>query len=88
MRQDDVGYSGAAVVSPNDSADLPRKPARALHVGASGTIVVDPADGKSSQVAIPVIAGETLRLQVKRVWSTGTTVSANSLVALYGPKVP
>ncbi|HEU5276845.1 MAG TPA: hypothetical protein VFU97_24525 [Xanthobacteraceae bacterium] len=83
MRADSVGYSGLDFVVPSDSADLPRSPCRALHIGGTGTVVVDPADGKTTAVAIPVVAGETLRLQVKRVRKTGTT--ATRIMAAYGP---
>jgi hypothetical protein len=37
-------YSGAAPVTPSDSADLPRSPTRALFIGAAGTIAVTMED--------------------------------------------
>jgi len=70
---------GAAVVTPNDSVDLPRFPARALYIGVTGNLVVDTAEGQTiTFTAVPV---GIFPVSVRRVRATSTT--ASNIVALY-----
>jgi len=68
----------AAVVTPNDSVDLPLK-ARALFVGGAGNIAVVTRGG-SSVTFTGVAAGSILPVAVNRVLATGTT--ATNIMAL------
>ncbi len=68
--------TGAASVTPNDSADL-AETTISLYVGTAGTLKVSFEDG--STVTYPAIAAGRHHLRVKRVWATGT--SATNLVA-------
>ena len=70
---------GAAAVTPNDSTDLSRAPARALYIGGTGNLVVDTAEGQTiTFTAVPV---GIFPVSVKRVRATSTT--ATNIVALY-----
>lgn len=73
-----VSAYDAAAVTPSDSVDI--RPTRALFVGVAGNIKVDMALG-TTLTFTDVQAGSILPVQVKRVYSTGTT--ATSIVALY-----
>ncbi len=68
----------AAEVTLSDNFDLPT-PA-VVYVGVSGAVKVTTAQGSTVTFA-GVPAGFVLPLQVRRVWSTGTT--ASSLVAIF-----
>lgn len=73
--------SHAALVTPNDAADLPGG-AACLLVGTSGALKVTTAGGETLTLpAEAVVAGAVLPLRVVRVWSTGTT--ADDVVALW-----
>lgn len=67
----------AAVVTPNDSADLATF-ARALIIGVAGNVKVDTVGGET--VMIPAVAG-VLPVRVRRVYSTDTT--ASGIVAIW-----
>jgi hypothetical protein len=71
--------NGAAVITPNNSADLTVY-ARAIYVGVGGNITVDMTDSGTNITFLAVPQGTILPIQVKRVYSTGTT--ATNLVAL------
>jgi hypothetical protein len=73
-----VSAYDAAAVTPSDSVDI--RPTRSLFVGVAGNIKVDMALG-TTLTFTNVLAGSILPVQVKRVYSTGTT--ATSIVALY-----
>jgi hypothetical protein len=65
----------AAAVTPNDSTDLTNS-SRNIYVGTSGNLTVtmlDMADGTS--VTLPNAPVGYHPLEVKRIWSTGTTAS-------------
>jgi len=68
----------AAAVTPSDTANL-ITPA-VIYVGVSGAVKVTTAQGTDITFA-GVPAGFVIPLQVRRVWSTGTT--ASSLVAIF-----
>jgi hypothetical protein len=68
----------AAAVTPSDTVDL-TTPA-VVYVGVSGSVQVTTAQGTTVTFA-GVPAGFVIPLQVRRVWSTGTT--ASSLVAIF-----
>ena len=71
--------NGAAGITPSNSADLPVY-ARAIYVGVGGNITVDMTDSGTNITFLAVPQGTILPVQVKRVYSTGT--SATNLVAL------
>lgn len=70
--------TGAAAVTPNDSADLSEVTLN-LYVGTGGTLKVTMQDGTTPTYA--AIAAGRHPLRVKRVWATGT--SATGIVAEY-----
>lgn len=68
--------TGAAAVTPSDSADLAETTV-SLYVGTAGTLKVTFED--DSTVTYAAIAAGRHPLRVKRVWATGT--SASNIVA-------
>ena len=75
----DPGYDFAAV-TPNDGANLPTVPTRALYVGTGGNITVD--SGTTTTILFRnVPPGTMLPIAVYRVRVTGTT--ASNIVAIY-----
>ena len=63
-------------VTPNDGADLPNGPCRAIIVTASGTLNIDTAAGTTVSIPIPATAtGVVQYIRVKRVRATGTTAT-------------
>lgn len=75
----DPGYDFAAV-TPNDAANLPTVPTRALYVGTGGNIVVDSVSSTSITFR-NVPPGTMLPIAVYRVRATSTT--ASNIVAIY-----
>lgn len=82
----DLGFSpfvaagGAIAVTPNDGADLPTSPAKALYIGGAGAVKVNMIDGTTVTFSgVPV--GTILPVIVTRVYATGTT--ATLILALY-----
>ena len=73
-----------AVVTPNDSADLPNGECQGLYVGGTGNItLVSPVGGANVLIsAIPV--GTILPVSTARINATATT--ATLIVALYSDK--
>jgi hypothetical protein len=69
----------ARAVTPNDSADLPR-PNSTLYIGGDGNVKVTTEEG-DAVTFVGVVAGSTLPVVCKRVWSTGTT--ATNIVAIW-----
>lgn len=72
----------AVAVAPNDNADLPLGPCKALWVSGAGTVqAVSVADTGNSGVPLGNLpAGTLVPLRVRRVPATGTTAT---LLALY-----
>lgn len=67
-------------IAPNDGADLPNGPCRAIYVGTSGDIsVIGALD--SAPVTFSAVPVGLYPLRLVRVRSTGTT--ASNLAALY-----
>lgn len=69
----------AAAVTPSDTVDL-TTPTRGIYIGGAGNLKVDTLGGDTvtfNALAVGVIHW----IQVKRVYSTGTTATA--IVALY-----
>lgn len=81
-RQVDATVSArrAAVVAFSDSAVVENT--RALFVGANGNVKVSLVEGGDVTFQ-NLLAGTILPIQVVKVWSTGTTVTAGSVIALY-----
>jgi hypothetical protein len=73
----------AAVVTPNDNANLPGGPCAGLWVSGAGTVQVIPV-GSPNDASIPlgsVAAATLVPIAIKRVLATGT--SATNIQALY-----
>jgi len=66
-------------VTPDDGADLPDGPCRALFVGGTGTVVVHDLTG--TEVTLVCGAGQFIPGWVTRVKATGT--DATDIVAMY-----
>jgi len=80
MSPGDYGAINAAVITKSDTANLPAS-ARRIWVGGLGDVKVDTIGGDTvTFTAVP--AGTVLPVQVRKVYSTGTT--ATNMVALYG----
>jgi hypothetical protein len=71
--------NGAAAITPSNTTDLTVY-ARGIYVGVGGNITVDMTDSGTNITFLAVPQGTILPIQVKRVYSTGTT--ATNLVAL------
>lgn len=71
--------NGAAAITPSNTTDLTVY-ARGIYVGVGGNITVDMTDSGTNITFLAVPQGTILPVQVKRVYSTGTT--ATNLVAL------
>lgn len=67
----------AAAVTPSDSADLAQ--VSVIFVGVGGNVKVTTAQG-TAVTFTGVNAGSVLPVQVRRVWSTGTTASSMTAV--------
>lgn len=67
------GGRSAFAITPNDSTDLATA-ARAVYVGGSGDIRVQDLDGNDITLS-GAVAGSTIPLAVKRVYSTNTTAT-------------
>ncbi len=70
--------SGAAVVTPNDSTDIPLT--KSVYVGGAGNLNVDMANGVTVLFS-GVPAGTVLPIKCKRIRAASTT--ATLIVALY-----
>ena len=66
-------------ITPSDSTDLLAKDGMVIYCGSAGTIAVHDQDGVS--ITYTVVAGDILPLVVRRVLSTGTTVTP--VIGLY-----
>ena len=73
--------TGAAAVTPNDSADLPNIRTRALIVGGAGYIKADFQDGSTAEIYCA--AGVPIPVCVNRVYATTVGTIATGIVALY-----
>lgn len=76
----DAPYFSAAAITPTDTAATIFAVCRGVYVGGAGALkVVMEDDTEVTFAAVPV--GTTLRIRIKRVFSTGT--AATNLLALY-----
>lgn len=69
---------GALAVTPSDTVNLDSP--SVIYVGAGGSVRITDAQGNQTTFA-GLSAGQTIPVQVIRVWSTGTT--ATSLIRIY-----
>ena len=69
---------GAAAVTPSDTVNLDTP--SVIYVGVSGAVKVTTAQGDVTTFS-NLVAGQTIPVQVVRVWNTGTT--ATSLIRIY-----
>ncbi len=67
------------LITPDDNNDLP-VPIRGIYIGSSGNLKVLLQDDTNAVTFVGLIVGILLSIQVKRVYSTGTT--AGSLIGL------
>ena len=67
-------------VSPSDTVDL-ASGCIGLYVGTAGAVAVVPVGGSTAVNFVAVPAGTTLKIQCRRVNSTGT--AASNIVALF-----
>jgi hypothetical protein len=75
-----VSAHRAAVVEYNDTGLIENT--RALYIGADGNVAVRMTSGTTVTFQ-GVVAGTILPIQVNRVLTTGTTVAAGAILALY-----
>lgn len=70
-------------VTPDDDADLPDGPCRALYVATAGTLTVVAVDDDATTgaVSLGTVAAGYHPISVKRVKATGT--GASGIVAIY-----
>lgn len=73
-------YSGAAAITPSDSANFAAGACRAIYVGGAGNVAAVMVNGDVVVFTAPPV-GTVLPIVAKRVNSTNTT--ATLLVALY-----
>lgn len=71
--------SSAVAITPNDSTDL-TVVTRGIYVGGAGSVKVD-MQTSGTVTFVGCVAGQTLAIRAKRVYSTGTT--ATNLLSLY-----
>ena len=71
------------VVTPNDSADLPDGPCRALILNAAGNIKFDTLNGETVTLAVSSAWFGVTYIRAKRIYATGTTIPAASIFACY-----
>lgn len=66
-----ITYENAVAVTPSDIADDPAGPFAAFYVGTTGNVKVTTYRG-NPVVFKNVPQGTTIRLAIRRVWSTGS----------------
>lgn len=69
---------GALAITPSDTVNLDTP--SVIYVGVSGAVKVTTAQGDVTTFS-NLVAGQTIPVQVVRVWNTGTT--ATSLIRIY-----
>lgn len=77
--QNHLPFDQAVAVTPSDSTIL--RTTDSLYVGTTGNVAVEMANTTTTVVFVGAIAGEELRIRVRRVLDTNTT--ASDIVALY-----
>lgn len=73
-----ITYDQAVTVTKSDSTDDPKGPFAGLFVGVAGTLKFTTMNGVD--VSTTVVAGQTVPIVVKRVWSTGTASTVYGLI--------
>jgi hypothetical protein len=71
------------VVVPNDSADLPNGDCRALVFMGAGTVKLTTAMGTVVTLTVSANWFGVTYIRAKRVWATGTSITAGNIVACY-----
>ncbi|RMD00057.1 hypothetical protein EAY64_05525 [Aquitalea palustris] len=71
------------VVTPNDGADLPNGPCRALIFTGSGTVKLTTPLGTTVTLTISSSWFGVTYIRAQRIWATGTTIAAGNIVACY-----
>jgi len=70
-------------VTPNDSADLPNGPCRALLITGAGNLRITTAGGDTLTLPISANWFGVTYIRASRIWATGTTVTASNIFACY-----
>lgn len=81
LRVRDAGAEGAVVVTPSDALDLARGATNALYLSSAGDVKVTLASG--DQFTFVGLTAGWHPISAKKVWATGTTVSAGGIGAIY-----
>jgi hypothetical protein len=74
-----LSFSRAVAITPSDSVNLAQS-SKVIIVGVTGAVKVDMV-GVGTGVVLQLVAGYPYPIQVKKVYSTGTT--ATGIVELY-----
>lgn len=75
-RERTEGAIGAVVVTPDDDADIPGGPVRAISIGTAGDLRVTMVNGQTETIPANCLAvGVQHAMQVVRVHATGTTAA-------------
>jgi hypothetical protein len=74
-----IGAMDAVAITPNDSADIPNGPVRALWIGGAGNVALQ-SGGGATVTFVGCAAGSILPVVTGRVMATSTT--ATSIVGL------
>lgn len=72
-----------AVVVPNDGADLPGGPCRALIFQGTGTVAIVTPQGNTVTLTISANWFGVTYIRATRIMATGTTVAAGNIIACY-----
>ncbi len=62
------------LITPSDSVDL-TNPIRKIRWDGAGTLTVNTVGGQSNITITGLLLGNSMDLQISRVWATGTTVT-------------
>lgn len=71
------------VVTPNDGADLPKGPCKALIFTGTGTVKLTTPAGTTVTLTISANWFGVTYIRATRIWATGTTISAGNIIAGY-----
>ncbi|MDY7579362.1 hypothetical protein RGU70_13670 [Herbaspirillum sp. RTI4] len=71
------------IVTPNDAADLPNGPCKALIFMGAGTIKLTTPAGTTVTLTVSANWFGVTYIRANRIWATGTTIAASSIAACY-----
>jgi len=82
-KNDFTPLNDIAVVTPNDSTDLPKGTCRALIFTGAGTVTFTTAAGNDVTITISSAWFGVQYIRASRVKATGTTIAAGNIYACY-----